>query len=196
MNVEIVTMNVNKLEHLQDLLTQIRQKNKQLKSDVKNCMNLTEIQTTTVWLQLTVRSSCWSSMFNWIWPEPTSKRLNYLIFTKIHSNTFGIDKTFSCSSQVTMKLKKKIKKKKIKVRFSIVDFPGKPANRKTKKTNSSYKIIEVTHFRRSGRGHRMGVLICKQKYFFKKFLIWPTGLPRRRSSPKIAAIWRNNLTAQ
>ena len=43
MNVEIVTMNVNKLEHLQDLLTQIRQKNKQLKSDVKNCMNLTEI---------------------------------------------------------------------------------------------------------------------------------------------------------
>ena len=54
--------------------------------------------------------------------------------------------------------------KKIRVRFSIVDFPAKPA--KQKKTNSSYKIIEVTHFRRSGRGHRMGVLICKQKYFF------------------------------
>ena len=31
---------------------------------------------TTVWLQHTVRSSCWSSMFNGIWPKPTNKRFN------------------------------------------------------------------------------------------------------------------------
>ena len=36
MNVEIVTMDVNKLEHLQDLLTQTGQKNEQPKSDIKN----------------------------------------------------------------------------------------------------------------------------------------------------------------
>ncbi len=35
MNVKIVTMDVNKLEYLQDLLTQTRQENKQLKSDIK-----------------------------------------------------------------------------------------------------------------------------------------------------------------
>ena len=34
------------------------------------------LQTTTVWLQQIVRSSCWSSMFNGIWPEPTNKRFN------------------------------------------------------------------------------------------------------------------------
>ena len=72
--------------------------------------------------------------------------------------------------------------------------------RRGKKTNSSWKIIEVTHSRRSGRGHGTGVLIFWQKYFFSKFLIWPTGLPWRRSSLKIAARWRyrlpsNNLTA-
>jgi hypothetical protein len=31
---------------------------------------------TTVWLQQTVRSSCWSSMFNGIRPKPTNKRFN------------------------------------------------------------------------------------------------------------------------
>ena len=50
---------------------------------------------TTVWLQQTVRSSCWSSMLNGAWPEPTNKRfisaylqIKYLIFRNIHSNTF------------------------------------------------------------------------------------------------------------
>ena len=31
---------------------------------------------TSVWPQQTVRSSCWSSMFNGIRPEPTNKRFN------------------------------------------------------------------------------------------------------------------------
>ena len=89
--------------------------------------------------------------------------------------------------------------KKIRVRFLIGDFPAKPA--KQKKTSSPWKIIEVTHSRRSGRGRGTGVLIFWKKYiFFFKFLIWPTGPPRRGSSPKIAARWRyrlssNNLTS-
>ena len=36
MNVEIVTSDVNKLNHLQDFLTQTGQENEQLKSDIKN----------------------------------------------------------------------------------------------------------------------------------------------------------------
>ena len=35
MNVEIVTIDVNKLNHLQDILTQTGQENEQLKSDIK-----------------------------------------------------------------------------------------------------------------------------------------------------------------
>ena len=78
-------------------------------------------------------------MFNGIWPEPTNKRFNsaylqikYLIFRKIHSNTFWLDKTFIFSSQVTMMFQKKrfFENKKIRVRFSIVDFPAKPAKQK------------------------------------------------------------------
>ena len=51
--------------------------------------------TTILWAQQTVRSSCWSSMYNGIRPEPTDKRFNsayleikYLILRKIHSTTF------------------------------------------------------------------------------------------------------------
>ena len=67
---------------------------------------------TILWPQQTVRSSCWSLMFNGIRPQPTHKRLNsayvqhkFLICRKIHSDTLG---------QVTMMFykKKKIKKKK------------------------------------------------------------------------------------
>ena len=36
-------MDVNKLEHLQDLLTQTGQKNKQLKSDIKKLLNFKKI---------------------------------------------------------------------------------------------------------------------------------------------------------
>ena len=95
-------------------------------------------------------------------------KLNILFFRKIHSDTFWLDKTFSFSSQLTMMLQKKrfFENKKIRLRLSIVDFPAKPA--KQKKTSSSWKIIEVTHSRRSGRGCRMGVLIFwKKKPFFK-----------------------------
>ena len=89
--------------------------------------------------------------------------------------------------------------KKIKVGFSIGDFPAKPAKQQNKKL---LKIIEVTHSRRSGRGRGTGVLIFWNTIFFSsKFLIWPTGLPWRRSSSKVTARWRyrlpsNNLTAR
>ena len=43
MNVKIVTINVKKLENLQNILTQTEQKNKQLKSDINNSLNLKKI---------------------------------------------------------------------------------------------------------------------------------------------------------
>ena len=59
-------------------------------------------------------------------------KLNKFFSRKIHSNTFWLDKTFIFSSQVTMMFQKKrfFKNKKIRVRFSIVDFPAKPAKQK------------------------------------------------------------------
>ena len=64
---------------------------------------------TVLWPQQKVQWSCWSSMFNGIGPEPTNKRftsayleIQFLIFRKIHCNTFWLDETFSCWSQVTM----------------------------------------------------------------------------------------------
>ena len=59
-------------------------------------------------------------------------KLNILFFIKIHSNTFWLDKTFIFSSQVTIMFQKKrfFENKKIIVRFSIVDFPAKPAKQK------------------------------------------------------------------
>ena len=61
-------------------------------------------------------------------------KLNILFFRKIHRNTFGPDKTFSCSSQVTMMFQKIrfFENKKIRVRFSIGDFPAKPVKQKNK----------------------------------------------------------------
>ena len=57
---------------------------------------------TVLWPQQTVRSSCWSSMFIGIRPEPSNKRcysaylqVKFLMCRKIHSNTFWIDETFS-----------------------------------------------------------------------------------------------------
>ena len=63
-------------------------------------------------------------------------KLNIFFFWKIQSNTFWLVKTFIFSSQVTMMFQKQrfVKNKKIWVRFSIVDFPAKPA--KQKKTSS------------------------------------------------------------
>ena len=59
-------------------------------------------------------------------------KLNIFFFSKIHSNTFWLDKTFIFSSQVTMMFQKKrcFENKKIRVRFSNVDFPAKPAKQK------------------------------------------------------------------
>ena len=123
---------------------------------------------TTVWLQQTVWSSCWSSMG--FGPNPLINgliqhtfKLNILFLEKIHSNTFWLDKTFSCSSQVTMMFKNFsfLKTKKNRVRFSIGGFPPKPA--KQKKTSSPWKIVEVTHLQRSGRIRGTGVLIIKNK---------------------------------
>ena len=68
-------------------------------------LKMLDIRRTALWPQQTVRSSCWSSMFNVIRPEPTNKQFNsaYLkIKYLIHSNTFWLDETFSCWSQVTM----------------------------------------------------------------------------------------------
>ena len=42
----------------------------------KKCLKTFCLHFTTVWLRQTVRSSCLSSMFNGIWPEPTNKRFN------------------------------------------------------------------------------------------------------------------------
>ena len=42
MNVKIVAMDVNKLEYLQDLLPQIGQENKQLKSDITQWIEFKE----------------------------------------------------------------------------------------------------------------------------------------------------------
>ena len=128
-----------------------------------------------------------------------SLKLNILFFGKIQSNTFWLNKTFSCWSQVTM-MYKKIFFLTIKIggRFRIGDLPTKPA--KKKKKSSSWKIIEVTHLRRSGQGRGRGVIIILQKHFSSKFLILTTGVPRCLSPPEIAARWcyrlhSNNLTA-
>ena len=42
-NVKIVTMDNNKLEHLQDLLTQTEQDNEQVKTDMKNGLNVKKL---------------------------------------------------------------------------------------------------------------------------------------------------------
>ena len=71
--------------------------------------------------------------------------------------------------------------------------------RQAKKKSSPWKIIEVTHSRRSGRGFGTGVLIFWFFFFFKI----PDLAQRPTSAPivaKIAARWRyrlpsNNLTA-
>ena len=61
-------------------------------------------------------------------------KFNILFLEKNHSNTFWLDKTFTCWSQVTMMFQKKgfFENKKIRVKFSIVDFPAKPAKQKNK----------------------------------------------------------------
>ena len=142
-------------------------------------------------------------MFNGIWPEPTNKRFNsaylqikYLIFfekfTIIH---FDYTKLLSFHHKSPWCFKNK----KIRVRFSIVDFPAKPA--KQKKQVALKKSLRL-HTRGAPDAAAERVYeFFEKNYFFSKFLILPSGPPRRRSSPKIAARWRyripsNNLTAQ
>jgi hypothetical protein len=60
--------------------------------------------------------------------------------------------------------KRLVKNKKIRVRFSIVDLPAKPA--KQKKQVSLKKLLRL-HSRRSGRGDGTGVLIFGFFFFFK-----------------------------
>ena len=108
----------------------------------QECCNLGgQAPSTTVWLQQTVRSSCWSLMFNGIWPDPTNKRFNsaylqikYLIFRKIQSNTLLLDKTFLCSSQVTMMFQNKIsfEKKKSEGDFQLATSLPSPPSKKNK----------------------------------------------------------------
>ena len=77
------------------------------------------------------------------------------------------------------------------MRFLIVDFPAKPA--KQKKQVALKKSLRLhTRGTPAAAAERVNKFFEKNN-FFSKFLIWPSGLPRRRSSPKIAA--SNNLTA-
>ena len=117
---------------------------------------------TTVWLQQTVRSSCWSSMFNGIWPEPTNKPFNsaylqikYLILRKIHSNTIWLDKTLSCRSQVTMMFQKKrfFENKKSEWDFQLGTSLPSPPSKKNKlllKNHWGYTLVEVRLRPRNG----------------------------------------------
>ena len=146
---------------------------------------------TMLWPQQTVQSSCWSSMLNGIRPEPTHKRFNsaYLqnkfpICRKIYSNYFSLDKTFPVDHKSPYCFKKKffLKTTKVEIRFSIGDPPAKPAKQK-KKTSSSWKFIEVTHSRRSGRGRGSGVIIILKKYTtWLPSLTWKL-LPRQHLLP-------------
>ena len=146
-------------------------------------------------------------MFNGIWPERTNKRFNsaylqykFLICRKIPSNTFWLYKTCSCWSQFNLMFKKK-DFKKIQKKWSQILNWGLPRQaRQAKKTSSSWKFIEFTDSRRSGRGHRSGVMIILLKlFFFKNSWSCPQtylGAGRRRKSPLDGAIdFLKNLTA-
>ena len=160
--------------------------------------------TTILWAQQTVRSSCWSSMINVIRPVSTNKRFNsaYLqikYLRKIHSNTFWLDKIFPVDHKSPWCCRQK---DFLKTRKSGSDFllgtilPSPPS----KKKNSPWKIIDVSHSRKSGRGRRRGVIIILLKPFFFKI---PDLVHRRTSAPvvpEMAARWRyrlpsNNMTA-
>ena len=129
---------------------------------------------TILWPQQTVRSSCWSWMFNVIRPEPTDKRFNsaylqikFLFSRKFHSNTFWLHKIFFCWSQVIMMFKKKLKTKKNL--SEIFNWEPPRQARQAKKTSISWKIIDITHSRKSGSGCGSGVIIIFLKLFFFKF---------------------------
>ena len=87
--------------------------------------------------------------------------------------------------------------KKIRVRFSIVDFPAKPA--KQKKQVALKKSLRLHSRGAPAAAAERLYKFLEKNIFFSKFLIWPSGLPRPTSS-KITARWRyrlpsNNLTA-
>ena len=120
--------------------------------------------------------------------EPSYKRFNsayllnkFCICWKIPSHTFKLDASFSCWSQVTMTMTKKSESNS----QLWTPLPSLPS----KKKSSYLKFIEVTHSRKSGRRHGSGVIIILLKLFSLKFLILSTGVPRHRSSLKIAAGW-------
>ena len=146
-------------------------------------------------------------MFNGIWSEPTNKRFNsaylqikYLISRKIHSNTFWLDKTFIISSQVTMMFQKKrfFEIQKIRVRFSIVDFPAKPAKQKKQvalKNHWGYTLPELRPRPRNGC-----INFLKKIFFFQNSWSGPQAYlvaDRRQKSPLdgatdfLATIWQH-----
>ena len=90
-------------------------------------------------------------------------KLNILFLEKFTVIHFDQTKLFF-SSQVTMMFQKKIffENKKIRVRFSIVDFPAKPA--KQKKQVALKKIIEL---RPQPRNRCINFL--KKIFFFQNF---------------------------
>ena len=126
-------------------------------------------------------------MFNGIWPKPTNKRFNsaylqikYLISNKIHTNTFRLDKTFIFSSQVTVMFQKKrfFKNKKIRVRFSIVDFPAKPAIKK--KQLALKKLLRLhTCGTPAAAAEQVNNFFEKNNFFFKipDLALGPTSAP-------------------
>ena len=89
-------------------------------------------------------------------------KINFLLVAKIPSNTFQLDKTFPCWSQVTMLFKNFLffLTKKNEPDFQLGTPPPSP--------QSSWKFIEVTHSQRSGRGRESGVIIILLKPFFFK----------------------------
>ena len=127
-------------------------------------------------------------------------KVNILFEKKTHSNTFWLDKTFIFSSQVTMMFQKKrfFENKKIRVRFSIVDFPAKPA--KQKKQVALKKSLRL-HTRRAPAAEQV-YYVFEKNYFFQNS--WSgtqayLGADCRRKSPLDRWRYRlpsNNLTAQ
>ena len=98
------------------------------------------IEAPILWLQETVQSSCWSSMFNGIWPVPTKKQFNsayfqnkVLISRKIHRNIFWLEILFLHVDHKSPWCCRKnfFFNKKIGIRFSIGDPP--PQARQVKK---------------------------------------------------------------
>ena len=86
------------------------------------------------------------------------------------------------------------KKKNFKQKKSEWDFQfGTPRQaRQAERTNSPWKIIEVTHLRKSGRGRGIGVINILLKHFFFKI----PDLVHRRTLAPVAAGNRRYMALQ